>query len=171
MYATPAELKGLLRRPDLADDDATLSLCLRGATAVIDGYCGQLIGNITETVELLGGGSFVTLPGFPVSNVTSVTENGTLLTEGSYQWTTDGILTRLGGHVWGSKVEVTYTYGVGATPADIQLVCLSLAARYYLNPGGLKQETLAGGYSASYAANELAPGERAILDRFRLEQA
>lgn len=167
MYATTTELKGLLRRPDLADNDPTLVLCLKGASGIVDSYCGQGLSGTDKTETFLGGGRVLILPAYPVRTITSLKENDVALTEGTdYLAMNDGTLTRLTRSLWGAKVEVAYTAGPETVPDEVKLVTLSVAARYFDNPTGLTQESLGVAWSATYGPNALSEGEKAILDRY-----
>ena len=84
---------------------------------------------VTESTIVLSGvrEQFIALPGGPIRSVSTVTLDGTAVTDYKIR---DNRLWRLAG--WGDideDVVVTYTHGFDSPPADItRLVCLMVAA-------------------------------------------
>lgn len=164
--ATPENLQGL----SLEDvPEATALLWLASASATIRTYCGWQIDEATETLTVEGTPyPTLVLPTLHVTAVTAVTVDGVALDAGSWEWSPDGRLRRPQG--WGTSlagVQVELTHGWAEVPADVVAVTCSIALRGWLNPASNAGESLAGA-SDSYETG-LAPLERLILDRYRLE--
>lgn len=152
MLATLQELKEALGID--AEDVSNDALCNRSlatANALIAGYIGtDLSDTSTEhshTAVLDTGACYVTLPLFPVVDVTSV------LCEG--EAVTDFVLRPRSGMVdfpsglpasdrFGHRVAVTYLAGFEEIPTDLNMACLNMAAGLY-NLGGTFASATSGG--------------------------
>jgi len=168
--------------------DATRAVMARHcAHGLIRSYCRQNITRSTYTASLpVEAGSdgyyVVRLPQRPVFAVSSVTVNGTAYTSGTdYSW--DGVSDhiRLARLVWTAaafqgepRAVVAYTAGYVAAPAAVRAVALSVAARAYDNPSGLRSESI-DDYSTTRAGSDddlagitLTAAERAALKPYRL---
>ncbi|MFC4912587.1 hypothetical protein [Actinomadura gamaensis] len=130
--ATPDDLTA--RHISFADRTLAETYLLVASASVRDA-AGCPISLTTSTITLWAdGGTWLQLPGGPVTAVTSVTVDGTALP--ADQWTLVGArLLRPCG--WGPlcpgeppvRVEVTYTHGLAVVPADVvDLVCRMAAA-------------------------------------------
>ena len=157
---------------DLAEEsipDASAELWLAAASATVRTYCGWPISETTETLTVEGTPyPTLALPTMHVTEVATVTVDGVELDAGSWEWSADGRLRRPQG--WGTSlagVQVELTHGWAEVPADVVAVTCSIALRGWLNPASNAGESLAGA-SDSYETG-LAPLERLILDRYRLE--
>ncbi|WOI58609.1 mobile element protein [Streptomyces fradiae] len=133
-WATPEELRLHLRLATIDAEQAAVKLA--EAERVIRGELEQTIDAVADdTTVLVGNGRRVLLlPELPVTAVTSVTEDGTLLTEGTdYRANRYGLLTRLGG-CWPLDVDITvvYDHGTDPVPAIITQVCLQVAGRAWV---------------------------------------
>lgn len=163
---------------DAYDDRATRAL--EDASAFIRGYTGQQIVEVTEDeVELVGNWTNeLQLPQLPVTNVEDVTvryggsETFYDRTTG-YTWERRGRLITGGGYWGGSQgiVRLTYDHGYAEVPAEIEAICLAIAARFYRNPSAFTSETI-GRYSYTYGdaagAAGLSEFEASILRNYRI---
>lgn len=111
---------------------AEVDVFLDVASEEVRQAAGSNITETTGTVSLVGRHDvWLRLPGAPVTAVSTVTKDGTALTDWKLA---DGRLWRRNG--WGGTyrgepavVAVTYTYGLATVPADIvDLVCTMVAA-------------------------------------------
>ncbi|MFE9737337.1 hypothetical protein [Streptomyces sp. NPDC006477] len=193
-YATVEQLRLLIRHPEPFTDDeaAAAELLIELAQGAIDDETGQPLETSTDTVTLDGPtrddhlyqsatrSRRLLLPRWPVTAVESVTVHGedgedTALTYGphrDYTWSTDGILTRVGGE-WPAHdraVTVAYTAGFTDLPAGVRRICLRLASVGWSNPEFLSAETL-GDHSRSFSAEalgmELTTADRRTLGAYR----
>lgn len=98
----------------------------------------------TDTLTLDGSYRFVQmLPSLHVTAITSVTEDGTLLTAGTdYEWSEAGMLRRLGCNPWTGKMRglvVVLVHGYSSEPEDFQEVVERVAARGSSDNGAIRQ--------------------------------
>lgn len=163
----PAELAATL--------EPTAEERLEQAEAIVRSYCGWHIApSREETVTLRAkGGRSLLLPSMYVTDVTSVTDDGSLLVfETDYLWTEAGVLERppagyLGYAPWGyTDVVVEFTHGYEEVPADVTAVVQAVAQRLTGNPGGLKRET-SGPFTEEFFT-DLSESEMAKLRRYRI---
>lgn len=180
-FITQQDLSDYLGRDVSADDGA--SFAVESANQVVRTLTEQDFLPVTSSVALDGSGSdVVLLPQRPVSNVGTVTVNGTAETD--FTFTADGRLIRTSEDdptysSWSrssqpcaywpqgrQNVAVTYEHG-GSVPADVRMVALMFAYRL-ITQGGAKSEQL-GGVAKTYAvaSTEMTAGETAILRKYR----
>lgn len=94
---------------------------LDAASAIVRDAAGSPISETTSTVTLEGRGGRLHLPGQPATAVSAVSVDGVAVSDYALR---SGALARSCGFREGSDVEVTYTHGLPAVPADIvDLVC------------------------------------------------
>lgn len=131
-------LDPLATLPDLAargltvdsSETAIAGVYLDVASTSVREAAGTPISQTTSTITLEGeAGQRLRLPGPPISAVSVVELDGTVVTDWRLRsdrlWRADGWT----GHDGPSEVEVTYTHGLPAVPADIvDLVCRMVAA-------------------------------------------
>lgn len=159
-------------KPDVTDQ----------VVAAIQTYCGWHIApSVDETLTLDGpGGSFLILPSLHVTDVTSITENGTVLPDGSdvnvpaeYTWSERGIIQRgrpvswtgsgtgpfygtlPGGCWWTTQlrgIQVELTHGYDDWPPELAWLIDAAASRLKDNPTGLEQQTV-GPFTEKYATS------------------
>lgn len=144
------------------------------ATSAIRRYCGWHIApEVTETLTLDGpGGTLLRLPSLYVTDVVSVTNDGTAVTDP--EWSANGLIRGC----WTSKfrgVVVTFTHGYEVCPADVSTVAEHMARQAaYLAESGPVQVNVAGPFTAQLSAAALAGAvglsgqHRGVLDRYRL---
>jgi hypothetical protein len=141
---------------------------IEAATAVVQAAVGQRLiqsGEITEVVYG-GTGRTLVLSQRPVSSVTSVTYNGTALTEGTasgtWRLTPDGLWRDVGwtDFAWEPwPTTVVYTPGYPDGSQDLQLArgfTLTLARGLFVNPSGVVREQI-DDYQVAYAETAARP--------------
>lgn len=166
---------------ELADTlTATEDERLEQAEALVRSYCGWHIApsRSAETATVRGSDSaLLFLPSLYVTEVTSVTRDGTLLAvDTDYVWNSAGILRVLGGGIWGDvDVVVVFTHGHDFPPAEVTAVVQALAQRAISNPGSLLR-TQKGPFADTYSqtgSNQSLPialldAEKDVLNAYRL---
>jgi hypothetical protein len=176
---------------EIANDDASALLALELASGVVREYCGQTLTLVEDDeVTLNGSGTRVLLlPETPVTDVASVTVEGVELEADYWDWTSDGVINRIGGTLppvegsvflpgaprsvlWPTgarSVVVVYSHGLSEVPAAVKAVVLSVASRVLDSPSSVKQESI-GAYSVTYTngAPTLLDSEIGSLSRYRL---
>ena len=171
----------------LTDEAALASLAedlVEQASDIIDTCCGRdfaLYSAVTERRDGTGRRR-LRLKGWPVTAVTSVTIDGTALTEDvEYEVAAGpGILERIDGILWpvGTRnVSITYSHGYATPPPaivgiveDLVAGALTHAARNHVVKGASSMSM--DGYSVAYSELSrlmvLAPEQAATLDRYRV---
>lgn len=177
-FATPADLS-TYSKGQISDSDTRVQDALDGASAAIRQYCGWHIWPPRdETLTVDGpGGRVLSLPTMNVTEVTSIIENGTTLTDGTdYRWSADGSVKRT--HCrWTDDyraIVVRFFHGYDYA-ADVKQVLLSVVTRALSSPSGATSEAV-GPFSVKWAT--VAPGvsgglallghEISILDAYRI---
>ncbi|MFC5992945.1 hypothetical protein ACFQE5_01820 [Pseudonocardia hispaniensis] len=168
------QLRDLTGMPWANETAAAQSLA--SASGMVRAYCEWPIApTYTETVTLdSDGGQILHLPCLHVTAVTAVTVLGVTLATSDYRWSRAGMLFRAVGWPDGlATVEVTFTGGYDASPAEVVAVVCSLAGRGAA-PAGVASMTV-GPETVTYARSRdgvgLATSEQAVLDRYRIGQA
>lgn len=108
----------------------------------------------------------------PLTAVTSVTLDGTLLSSSDYRWTRSGALYRLAG--WGDEdreVVVVCSFGFAVVPADLGAVVQTASARLVANPAQWKRQEEDGAALLAEAPSGFTVGELAVLNRYRRRTA
>lgn len=187
---TPTDLASFLQR-DL--DTASATLAIRIAHGVMRAYTKQTLTQATTTdaLRITPDDMRVYLPQHPVTAVTAVVVSGNTLAQGNgwsgYTWDGAGwhlqislastVLATWQLAAW-PRAVVTYTHGYATPPDELVGVGLSIAARAYDNPRGLRQEAIddyqhqySGGTNDALAERALYPFERLLLDRYRRKTA
>ena len=177
------------------DADVVCAELIAAAQGHIETYLGRPIESATHTETFDGPASTLWLTNRPVSSITTVTVDGTALTDADYTFTEYGRLDRTTGSrvvSWGTyklqSIDVEYVagYAPGLIPYALQDVCANVAARafaagaaYAAIPAGaegIKQISLAGSDQVTYMDTAAAVGaesaqltseERAVIDLYR----
>lgn len=159
--ATPQDLASALQLDYAsltATQQATMAMLVELATAKVQRAAGgQRIVDITDTavIDVINLDEWLCLPQYPVRSVTSVTLDGTALTDwklvNQKLWRVLGWLSS-----WAqpSQAVVTYVHGYQTGSQWLQLardMTLSLAVTGYTNPGAAVSESI-DDYHVSYAA-------------------
>lgn len=147
------------------------------ATALVRSYCGWHVApSLAETITVDGSGSmFLSLPSLHVISITSVTEAGTLLDAGSYEWSVQGQLWR--STPWAGayrSVVVELVHGYDEAPV-LTAVVMAVVSRAQKSPAG-EVRVQVGPFSETYSQSGfnqagglvLLDAEKAVLDRYRL---
>lgn len=177
--ATPTDLASLLQK-DV--DTATAVLAVEVCTAVVQAAAEQRILRATNTEVVYGGfGKVLRLKQRPVVSITSVTYNGTLLTQGTasgnWRLVPSGPWRNLGwAEYCDGPVPTSVVYVAGYDPAGtdedkqkLQLgrgVVLSLARGLFENPTGVTREQIDDyqvAYAEASAALDASPSLKALL--------
>lgn len=146
------------------DENPRVLSALNAASQAVRNYCGWHISpSLDCTAYPAGGGIVAKLPAGYVSEVTSITEDGTALTSSDYEWRRDGLLKRACPYKWSEKwdgIEVDYKagYQLDAVPDLAEAVC-AIAAGVLSVAVGVVSES-ADGVSISYSqsASSIAAG-------------
>lgn len=170
---TQPELGDTTQLTSYRDGDPTLALSM--AEALVRGHCGWHIApSRTEDVVVDGSGTTVLgLPTLHLTDLVSVTANGTAVPLEEVEWSAAGYLVRPAG--WGSRargVLATITHGYSEVPPEVQGVVLSIAARVMASPDGAVRQQV-GQVSVTYtqagfnalAGLTLLDHEQAVLSR------
>ena len=143
---------------------------LAGVVGAIRDYCGWHIApavDETFTVDSEGG-RVLQLRTLRLNSVTSVTENGTAVTE--FEWSQDGSLRR---ECWTDRyrgVVVVANHGYDIIPDSLKTVVLDAVSRAVSVPAGQQPEKIGPfEYGGSQGGVQFFAHETAVLDRYRLE--
>jgi len=144
-YTTQSNIENYLNITFNQNPDPTLALMISHVSALIDAYCNRDFTQHTGEVEYHDGqGQYhntIILRNYPVLEVTSVKEDGTLLTETEeYVWYEDGRIVKCSnGYIdpknvyWKAKakvIEVTYDYGYTSVPPEITTICTHIVIEW-----------------------------------------
>lgn len=159
----------------VADDtDVDAGFWLAAASAAIRRWCGWHIGpNIEQTVTLdTDGGDAVGLPSMHVTGLTSLTVDGTDMTDLA-EWSERGLLRLRSGMFPDGLRRVTVTFRHGYAPdeiPDVQAICLNMARRAMSGPGIIGSQSV-NGASVTYLTAGGAPLSIPMLDIERQQLA
>jgi len=152
---------------------------LEAAEAAVRAYCQWHVAPVTtETLVLdADGGSRLFLPSNHVVAVTAVRAAGTALDASAYDWTSTGVLRRLGGALWpyaGRSVEVDLTHG--HEPAEVAWIVKQIADRITSAPDKamILARVTVGARNLEYRPGagmvSLLAAEREALEPYRLHR-
>lgn len=157
-------------------DTARADQLLEKAESAIRDEAKQTIDHVADDVAELDGvwSHTLRLPERPVTDVSAVSlrgPDGITTTITDYVFSRNGKLRRTGsssqripGDVgrWGgpdSEVTVTYSHGYQTIPQELTDIAIAVAARAWINPGGVQSEGV-GTWSSVYGiGSALRPGE------------
>lgn len=146
-----------------------LTLAVTKASGVVRDDVGHPLSLDVDDVHLVVGNEALArstvLPHFPVTDV-SATDTDSAPVQVQVVPAT-GEMWRADGAVLGELI-VTYTHGHNPVPEGVKAIVLAVAARYIVNPAGMRSQTI-GDYQAGYgpAGLALTDHERDQLDRYR----
>ena len=197
-FATLADIEAFLQLDIITPAQiASAQMALKDATAAIKNYCRQFLERVNGEIVTLDspGGVRLFLPELPVLSVSSVMEDGELLTPGDdYALGQHGILHRVGA-TWATGIQIVaiaYSHGYAIIPDDIVAVCTRAASRQYqaglaaADSGGIPgiASKSLGDFSVAYqsaagggtgegvmgasAARLLLLSEKDVLNRYRI---
>ena len=139
------------------DDAERVESALLAASQAIRNYCGWHISPSLECCAYpVSRGKLIKLAAGYVSEILSVEEDGAELTEGQFEWRSDGLLRRCCFRNWSSRwnaVKVVYRagYDVLSVP-DLAEAVRSITTSVLAVTAGVTQES-ADGVSISYSQN------------------
>jgi hypothetical protein len=175
-FATRAELEAYLHMPTNASNATLAALATAGASEAIRKVAGWSIDAGTTSMYVRGTGlPWIVLPIRHVTAVTAVTpyvdgSAGSAVAGTAYRLRGSDILEATSDRVWipGLEYRVDAAYGYATPPADLKLVCLAAAGRFYLQTGVASES--AGGVSTTYAKSDvdLTDDERRLVARYGL---
>jgi len=141
MLCTQADVEKLLQIDFGNDPDDSVAQYIAQATAAIETYCGQRLEadtGLVVTLQAQTASTWMFLPRFPVTDVTSVVEDGvTLTTSDEYRWYENGQVRRVTGQfdaLWSAYLDaivVTFDAGYATVPDDVVLACATVAAALF----------------------------------------
>lgn len=145
------------------------------AEALVTAYCGWHIAPSINAVLTLDGpdGHALLLPSLHVTEITSVTNDGTVLDADAYDWSEAGIVEMRCGRFSRRRrgVVVTLTHGYDDMPAEVEAVIDRIASRSAADAGVVAQvgqvryATTASGVGVG---GSLTDFDRAVLARYKL---
>lgn len=152
---------------------------LDAATQSVRDYCGWHVGPSVSEVLTVKGRGLVTvfLPSLHVTDVASVTVDGTLLEPDEYTWTPVGLLTRVNGPCFalGARIDVELTHGHDPVPSSVAEVVMARATRRLGDAGGNIAQVSKGPFSTQYNTGGVAgfdpKTERDALDPYRIPRS
>lgn len=152
-----------------AENEQKINLALSAASQAVRDYCNWHISPVLEcTVELSAdGGKTIQLPALSVEDIVRITEDGTELAEGTFEWKRNGSIRRACFRSWTDKwqgVKVDYRAGMTGDSILAQIVA-QIAASSVAASWGVQSEQV-GEVSISY--NQTASGVSggvSLLDR------
>lgn len=139
MFATVQELEDFTDA-SFTTGRATLAIELASAA------CQSAAKSVNGTIEQIeddertfdgSGTALLTLPAWPVTDVSLIEVDGTEVT--NFTWSRNGVLERTSGY-WPKgrqNIVATFTHGFADVPTEIKAVTLQAASRAILNPARL----------------------------------
>lgn len=130
-----------------------LDRLIAAASDMVRAECGWHIAPaVTEVFVVDGpGGRTAMLPTLELTDVTTVSDAGTVVDPLDLEWSRDGFLRRCG--CWTTKLRglsVTAVHGHATTPADLVALVCTVAARAAASPAGAVREQV-GTASVTYS--------------------
>ena len=171
-----ADLEAWLGLASGNDDEPLLARLITAASAFIETWCDRQFAAQTYTEVRDGTGAVrMAFAQTPVTAVTSVAIDGHAIPPGDavstpgYYFTAAMLM--LNGHAFArgyGNVQLSYTAGFAATPADIEQACIELAAMRYRELGriGVASKSVAG-ESTSFVIKDMPPSVATILAPWR----
>lgn len=155
-----------------------VNAAVMAASQAIRNYCGWHVCPVLNcTAQPVGGGLVAKLPAGYVSDIQSITEEGSELDPDEYEWRSDGLIRRKDGQSWteawdGIEAEYNAGYIIDAVPDLVEAVC-SVAAGVLSVSAGVTSES-ADGVSISYSSSAssiaaaLTSNQKDALEPYRL---
>ena len=162
----------------LFENNPNAEAAVLAASQAVRNYCGWHISPSVEcTAHPVGGSKVAKLPAGYVSEIDSITVDGTVLDSTAYEWRSDGLIRRKDRHKWTNTwdgIEVVYTagYSADAIPDLVEAVCSVASGVLSVSPGVTNES--ADGVSISYSANAssiaaaLTSQQKSALEPYRL---
>jgi len=183
-FATASDVSTRLGRALTATEADQVTALIADATGYLQSVIGQRVEGATTTIRerVEWDDVEIDLVEFPVRSVDTVKVNGTTLTPVTeWYWDGDDSVYAVSGYTTTTLkyavMEVTYTHGATAIPADlVQITCALVLQAFQqlkrtgsMDPGALQSERI-DDYSVSYQAGSSAPGMSvppAVAERLR----
>ena len=142
---------------DVYEGNERVESALVAASQAIRNYCGwHICPSLDCTAYPVGGGKIIKLPASYVSSITSVTEDGVVLSDGQFEWRRDGLLRRTCFKNWSGRwdsIEVEYKAGYSADAVpDLTEAIRTITESVLAVTAGVMSES-ADGVSVSYSAS------------------
>lgn len=185
-FATAADISARLGRALTATEEGQVAAFIADATSHLQSIIGQRVESATTTIrqKTLWRDMTVRLVQFPVRSVDTVKVNGTtLIPITDWYWRGDDTVYIVGGYTTTTLkyavVDVTYTHGLTAVPADLKQLTCALVMQALaqiqrtgtMDPGPVQSERI-DDYSITYQAGGSALGmtvPKAVADRLRAQ--
>lgn len=152
-----------------------LESTLEGVSAAIRLHCGWHVApELPCVANFSARGRVIRLPALYVSAVGTVTEDGTELAEGQWEWRPEGLLRRCCFRNWSPTwggIDVAYTAGLPEVPHDLKQLVAHRVLHTVALPFGVRSETT-GDQSITYTEDaSLASGgvNLSVRDKLALE--
>lgn len=134
--------------------DARLAPTIADVSAAIRMHCGWHVAPaIRCEANITASGRVIRLPALYVLGVESVTEDGTELAEGQWEWRPEGLLRRCCFRNWSPTwggIDVTYEAGLPVVPDDLKALVAHRVLHTVALPFGVRSETT-GDQSVTYS--------------------
>lgn len=181
-YDVEGTIEPIISVSDFSDltgiDNPRAEAAVTAASQAIRNYCGWHISpSLNCTAYPVGGGRVAKLPAGYVSALTSISENGSALDSGAYEWRSDGLIRRTDCKNWTDTWDgITAVYAAGysadAIPDLVEAVCSVASGVLSVAPGVASES--ADGVSISYSVNAssiaaaLTSQQKSALEPYRL---
>lgn len=173
LLASAADLATQLRTTFTVTQTAQAEALLTSVSDLVAAWCNRVSFDEVEDDDVVLTGTWQTelvLPLGPITDVTAVEVDGTVVATTDYELVGD-VLHRSAG--WGGRdvsVSVTYTHGFAEVPGDVRAVVLDRATRRWPNPEQMRAKNL-DGVALTYLVDSggLTDAERRSLRHYRVE--
>lgn len=159
-------------------DNPRVESALLAASQAIRNYCGWHISPSVQCTAYPEGGAIVAkLPAGYVSEIVSITENGTELSPDDYEWRRDGLLKRAFPHKWSSKwdgikAEYMAGYEAEAVPDLVEAICAITTGVMSVSAGVISESADGVSISYSQSASSIAAGltaaQKSALESYKV---
>ena len=162
-------------------DNLRLDSALYAASQAIRNYCGwHICPSVKCTAYPEGGAIVAKLPAGYVSEIVKITEDGSELSSGDYEWRRDGLLKRSFPHKWSGKwdsIEAEYMagYEADAVPDLVEAVVAITVGVLSVSAGVISESADGVSISYSQSASSIAAGltaaQKSALEAYKVVSA
>ena len=159
-------------------DNPRVESALLAASQAIRNYCGWHISPSVQCTAYPEGGAIVAkLPAGYVSEIVRITEDGTVLSSGDYEWRRDGLIKRAFPHRWSSKwdgikAEYMAGYEAEAVPDLVEAICAITTGVMSVSAGVISESADGVSISYSQSASSIAAGltaaQKSALEAYKV---
>ena len=159
-------------------DNPRVESALLAASQAIRNYCGWHISPSVQCTAYPEGGAIVAkLPAGYVSEIVRITEDGTVLSSGDYEWRRDGLIKRAFPHRWSSKwdgikAEYMAGYEAEAVPDLVEAICAITTGVMSVSAGVISESADGVSISYSQSASSIAAGltaaQKSALESYKV---